>query len=65
MYVCVCHFFTVLNQLTDFDEIWCGRYAIGGHTKAVLLILCKVPLIITWRMCQHLKYRQLYVRVLK
>lgn len=35
---CICSF-QVLNQLIDFYETWCERYALGGHLKAVLLVL--------------------------
>jgi hypothetical protein len=29
----------VLNQLIDFHETWWERYALGGHLKAVILVL--------------------------
>jgi hypothetical protein len=29
----------MLNQLIDFYETWCERYALGGHLKTVLLVL--------------------------
>jgi hypothetical protein len=35
-YVCP---FQVLNQLIDFHETWCERYALGIYLKALLLVL--------------------------
>jgi hypothetical protein len=34
--------FKLVNRWTDFDEIWYGRYAVGGQEKLVLLIFFTV-----------------------
>jgi hypothetical protein len=39
--------FQLENRLTDFDEIWYGRYAIGGHP--IIVPLNYVQPLITWR----------------
>jgi hypothetical protein len=48
-YVCASFRMSILeNGLTDFDEMWCGRYAIEGWDSAFLLTSPRAIIHVSW-----------------